>query len=127
MRLWLFSDLHLRDAGADPRFLFPQGIPDADVCVCAGDLIAGDPAASVWWLDRHIGQHMKVAFVMGNQEFYSRTDSMERLRTLAGRAAVRTENRVSVLDDMSFTSMACGSWARRSGTTSPSSAAIPNR
>jgi len=102
VRIWLFSDLHLRDAGADPRFVIPS-IPDADVCICAGDVIAGDPDAGVWWLDRHIADHMPVVFVMGNHEFYSRTDSMERLRTLAGRAAVRTGHRVSVLDDMSLT------------------------
>lgn len=102
MRIWLFSDLHLRDAGANPAFIFPS-IPDADVCIVAGDIVAGDPEASVWWLDRHIADRMPVVLVMGNHEFYSRVDSMERLRTVAGRAAVRTGNRVHVLDDMSLT------------------------
>jgi Icc-related predicted phosphoesterase len=102
MKLWLFSDLHLRDAGADPRFVIPS-VPDADVCVVPGDVIAGDPEAGVWWLDKHVGDHMPVVLVLGNHEFYSRVDSMERLRILAGRAAVRTGGRVSVLDDMAVT------------------------
>lgn len=98
----MFSDLHLRGAGASFNRIFPS-IPDADVCVVAGDLIAGDPAAGVEWLDEHIGRHMPVVMVHGNHEFYNREASMERLRTLAGRAAVRTQGRVSVLDDMSLT------------------------
>ncbi len=102
MKVWLFSDLHLRDAGADPRFVIPS-IPDADVCICAGDMIAGDPEAGVWWLDRYVGQHMPVVMTLGNHEFYSRSVSMARLRELAGRTAVRTLGRVSVLDDMAIT------------------------
>jgi hypothetical protein len=40
---------------------------------------------------------------LGNHEFYSRVDSMQRLHELAGRAAVRTGGRVNVLDDMAVT------------------------
>jgi Icc-related predicted phosphoesterase len=103
VRIWLFSDLHLRDAGANPDLVFASGIPDADICIVPGDVIAGDPTAGVWWLDRYVGAHMPVVMVHGNHEFYSSTESMERLRTLAGRAAVRTQGRVTVLDDMGLT------------------------
>jgi Icc-related predicted phosphoesterase len=103
VKIWTFSDLHLRDANASFDRIFPAGVPDADVCVCAGDLVAGDPEAGVEWVDRHVGGHMPTILVMGNHEFYNRSASMQRLRELAGRAAVRTRGRVSVLDDMGIT------------------------
>jgi Icc-related predicted phosphoesterase len=102
LRIWLFSDLHVRDSDASFDRIFPA-IPDADVCVVPGDLIAGDPVAGVHWLDEHIAGRMPTILVHGNHEFYSRTASMERLRELAGRAAVRTGGRVHVLDDMGIT------------------------
>lgn len=103
VKIWLFSDLHMSSSLGALEHYLPTGIPDADVCVVPGDLLAGDPAAGVEWLDEHIGGRMPVIFVPGNHEFYSRTASMQRLRELAGRAALYTDDRVYVLDDMGIT------------------------
>jgi Icc-related predicted phosphoesterase len=94
MRLWLFSDLHMRD-GSEP----PPPIPDADVCVVAGDLIEGRPDDGVAWLDAHIAPAMPVVYVLGNHEFYNVDRTMDVNRALAQRAAARTQGRVHVLDD----------------------------
>lgn len=68
MKLWIFSDLHLEfDAP-----LFDGGefkIPDADVCVVAGDVMNGC-GNSIRWLDRMVAPTMPVVFVAGNHEFY---------------------------------------------------------
>lgn len=42
MRAWIFSDLHLE---IDPTFTLE--IPDADICVCAGDILDGGVLASI--------------------------------------------------------------------------------
>ncbi|MBH0240002.1 metallophosphoesterase [Methylobrevis albus] len=65
IKLWIFSDLHLEYAPL--RELL--AIPDADVCVVAGDLCRG-PANSVRWLAEHIAPSMPCVFVAGNHEFY---------------------------------------------------------
>ncbi|WIJ26361.1 metallophosphoesterase [Devosia sp. RR2S18] len=102
MKIWLFSDLHMtRDKSTFSHFF--RGIPDADVCVCAGDLIEQDPGFGVEWLDFHIGQYMPCLYVPGNHEFYSRSHSIQSNRALAGQAAARTSNKVHVLDDMGIT------------------------
>src|SRR4051812_7200706 len=66
MRLWIFSDLHLE--------MFPLGrpldIPDADVCVVAGDILNRGIVPSLRWLEDYIAKHMPVVFVAGNHEFY---------------------------------------------------------
>lgn len=94
MKLWLFSDLHMGD-GSEP----PPAVPDADVCVVAGDLIEGRPDDGVAWLDAHIAPAMPVVYVLGNHEFYNVDRSMDVNRALAQRAAARTQGRVHVLDD----------------------------
>jgi Icc-related predicted phosphoesterase len=65
MKIWFFSDLHLESA-ALPE---PLAIPDADVCVVAGDLCNG-PAVGVRWLAENIGHAMPCVYVAGNHEFY---------------------------------------------------------
>ncbi|MHA6645862.1 metallophosphoesterase [Mesorhizobium sp. A623] len=65
MKIWLFSDLHLEYA--DLRQ--PLVIPDADVCVIAGDLCRA-PANGVHWLAKHIALEMPCIYVAGNHEFY---------------------------------------------------------
>lgn len=66
MRLWVFSDLHLEFESVKT----PLNIPDADVCVVAGDIHARGPDRSVRWLAEHVCPHMPVVFVCGNHEFY---------------------------------------------------------
>lgn len=65
MKIWLLSDLHLEYA--DLRH--PLKIPDADVCVVAGDLCRA-PANGVHWLGKHIPTDMPCIYVAGNHEFY---------------------------------------------------------
>lgn len=65
MKLWLFSDLHLEVA--DLRA--PLAIPDADVCVVAGDLCRA-PANGIHWLAENIAHAMPCVYVAGNHEFY---------------------------------------------------------
>ncbi|RWL85663.1 MAG: phosphatase [Mesorhizobium sp.] len=65
MRIWLLSDLHLEFA--DLRQ--PLVIPDADVCVVAGDLCRV-PANGVRWLAENIARAMPCVYVAGNHEFY---------------------------------------------------------
>lgn len=65
MRIWLLSDLHLEFA--DLRQ--PLAIPEADVCVVAGDLCRA-PANGVHWLAKHVAHAMPCIYVAGNHEFY---------------------------------------------------------
>ena len=102
MRIWFFSDLHMRNSWVEPNRVLGQ-ILDADICICAGDLIEGWPDEGVRWLDAHIASAMPVLYVLGNHEFYDFERAMETARGLAQQAAYRTEDRVRVLDDMGCT------------------------
>lgn len=79
MKLWIFSDLHRDFDDWQPHF-----VPDADVCVVAGDVGEG-LANSIRWLHHHIARdHMPVVFVAGNHEFYGHAvdESFEEARAL---------------------------------------------
>ncbi|UIJ79110.1 metallophosphoesterase [Rhizobium leguminosarum] len=65
MKIWAFSDLHLPFGELD----YELELPDADVCVVAGD-VTSPPLASMRWLQHHIGERMPVIFVAGNHEYY---------------------------------------------------------
>lgn len=65
MRIWILSDLHLEYA--DMRL--PLAIPEADVCVVAGDLCRG-PEIGVRWLADNVAPAMPCVYVAGNHEFY---------------------------------------------------------
>ncbi|MBU2145866.1 MAG: metallophosphoesterase [Alphaproteobacteria bacterium] len=94
MRLWVVSDLHL-----ESRSLAYRGgstaIPNADVCVIAGDVMNG-VASAVHWLGRTIAPHMPVIFVPGNHEFYTES-VLEGLEW--GRVAVAATPGVHLLDN----------------------------
>lgn len=101
MKIWLLSDLHLEYA--DLRQ--PLAIPDADVCVMAGDLCRAPPNG-VHWLARHIAQAMPCVYVAGNHEFYkgSIKEGLE-----DGKAAAAQfpnvhflENDIAVIDGVRF-------------------------
>jgi Icc-related predicted phosphoesterase len=68
-RLWVLSDLHL----THDRPVAREGlrVPDADVCVCAGDVFHGT-LSSLAWLAEFVLPHMPVVFVPGNHEYYGR-------------------------------------------------------
>lgn len=65
MKLGILSDLHLEYGGLRQ----PLEIPDADVCVMAGDIMRA-PANSIHWLATNIAPAMPCVFVAGNHEFY---------------------------------------------------------
>jgi Icc-related predicted phosphoesterase len=99
MRIWLISDLHL-EHDRQPLRVLPDTLPEADVCVCAGDLTNG-VAAAVDWLGRVVASRgMPVVFVPGNHEFYG-SAVFEGLE--AGRLAAERWPNVHLLDDRSVT------------------------
>ena len=65
MKIWILSDLHL-----EFQELNDIEIPNADVCVIAGDVRHGGPARSVRWIGQHIAKRMPTVFVCGNHEYY---------------------------------------------------------
>ncbi|RVA45830.1 phosphatase [Mesorhizobium sp. M7A.F.Ca.US.001.01.1.1] len=65
MKIWTFSDLHLEVADLGK----PLTIPDADICVVAGDLCRA-PANGVHWLGKNVAHAMPCIYVAGNHEFY---------------------------------------------------------
>jgi Icc-related predicted phosphoesterase len=75
MKLWILSDLHLETTPLEG----PLTIPDADVCVVAGDIMNRGILPSIDWLASNIGVHIPVVFVAGNHEFYKSflVDSLE--------------------------------------------------
>lgn len=79
LRIWLFSDLHLEFADAR---LQP---PDADVCICAGDIATNGIVPSLRWLTANVAPAMPVIFVAGNHEFYraSIVESLAEARAFA--------------------------------------------
>ncbi len=66
MRVWVISDLHL-EFGVP--FVRPASL-EADVLVCAGDLLTKGVAPSIKWLANNICASLPVIFVAGNHEFY---------------------------------------------------------
>ena len=66
MKLWIISDLHLEFG----QPFAPQPPPDADVVVCAGDLLTGGIVPSIEWLATNIPSSMPVVFTAGNHEYY---------------------------------------------------------
>ncbi|MGO7319378.1 metallophosphoesterase [Rhizobium ruizarguesonis] len=65
MRAWIFSDLHL-ELGTSSKL----DIPDADVCICAGDLSDRGVVPSIRFLGEVVAPRMPVVFVPGNHEYY---------------------------------------------------------
>ncbi|TBC84209.1 metallophosphoesterase family protein [Rhizobium ruizarguesonis] len=68
MRAWIISDLHYshRDALAGVSLR----IPDADICICAGD-ISENVSRSIAYLRRDVERHMPVILVLGNHDYYN--------------------------------------------------------
>lgn len=95
MRIWTISDLHLRPNEAI-SMVTPETIPDADVCVLAGD-VCDSLSLSVNWAGKVIRPHMPVVYVLGNHEFYDTSIEFGRknARMLADSL------RVTLLDDSS--------------------------
>ncbi|TPL02545.1 phosphatase [Mesorhizobium sp. B2-4-14] len=101
MKVWLFSDLHLEVADLHKAL----AIPDADVCVVAGDLCRA-PANGVFWLVKHIAPAMPCVYVAGNHEFYKNAirEGLEDGRHAAAQfsGVYFLENDSVVVDDVRF-------------------------
>lgn len=68
LRLWILSDLHLSHEEAFALRTFGP-VPEADVCVMAGDL-SKSMALSLRWMGEVVRPHMPCVFVPGNHEFF---------------------------------------------------------
>lgn len=77
MRIWLFSDWHIERGVVSGADLLAHGIPDADVCVAAGDVDLGVRAIEL--LGRNVAPLMPVIVTPGNHCYrglhYERTRS----------------------------------------------------
>ena len=110
MRIWVISDLHLEfDAP-----LFESGslkIPNADICVVAGDIMNGC-GNSIRWLDKMVAPVMPVIFVAGNHEFYGHSifEGLEWARIHAAECPTVhfLENDVAIIDGVRF--LGCTLW-----------------
>ncbi|MBD9509926.1 metallophosphoesterase [Ensifer sp. ENS10] len=87
MKAWIFSDLHTE---FDEKVV-PLTVPEADVCICAGDICDGGPAKTVRYLGEHVAQSMPVILVPGNHEYY-RSSIAEGLKEALDIAAKRYPN-----------------------------------
>lgn len=109
MRLWVFSDLHLEFGKKRRQRL--QALPDADVCVVAGDVLT-NCAQSIHFLSREVAPHMPVVCVAGNHEFYddSIVEGVEWARTTAAEVdrVHFLENDSVVIDGVRF--FGCTLW-----------------
>ncbi|MDX3927841.1 MAG: metallophosphoesterase [Shinella sp.] len=83
MKLWIISDLHLEFG---QPFVQPPP-PEADVLVCAGDLLTRGIAPSIEWLATNLPSSMPVVFTAGNHEYYggSVQESIREARLLRDR------------------------------------------
>lgn len=70
MRAWVFSDLHLHPALST---LDGYPIPQADVCICPGNISTAGMAAGVRLLGRSICPKMPVIFVPGTCDYKGRS------------------------------------------------------
>jgi 3',5'-cyclic AMP phosphodiesterase CpdA len=84
MKIWMLSDLHIRIAAARAYSSPLPGIPDADICVLAGDVTDG-MAIGIEWIGEIIARHMPVVFVLGNHDLFA--EDMENAVRRARRAA----------------------------------------
>lgn len=81
MKIWIASDLHLEFG--EP--FDPTPPADADVMVCAGDILTKGICPSIKWLAEKVAPLIPVVFVSGNHEYYgaSMIESMRAARELA--------------------------------------------
>jgi len=68
MRAWIVSDIHY--SPMDALWGTPLRVPDADICICAGD-ISNTVSTSVAYLRRNIEPRMPVILVLGNHDYYN--------------------------------------------------------
>lgn len=102
MKAWIISDLHVEFGQP-----FPVAPPrDADVVICAGDLLTKGIVPSIEWLGANIAPSIPVIFVAGNHEYYQSSiqESIKAARALGDRHSHVhfLENDAVDLDDVRF-------------------------
>ena len=100
MKLWIVSDLHCEFG--EPFEVSPPA--DADVCICAGDLLTKGVVPSLAWLANKFAQKMPVLFVAGNHEFYGEAlqESLCEAKKINSHNLHFLENDVLKIDDVIF-------------------------
>lgn len=96
MRLLVMSDLHTEFAPIE----LPDPLPEADVCVIAGDFGVGGVVPALEWLNENLASAMDVVFVAGNHDYY-RTAYVEALAE--GREIAARMPRVHFLENDAVT------------------------
>lgn len=99
-RLWVLSDLHFEHEDTPPAL----DIPDADVCVMAGDLLNKGGMRSLGYLAEQVAKVMPVVFVAGNHEFYgaSLTEGRHAMRNARLPGVHYLDDDMVVLDGVRF-------------------------
>ena len=92
MKAWIISDLHVIDL--EPFRSDRLMIPNADICICAGD-VSNSVELSIQYLARHIAPHMPIVSVLGNHDCYGSTIEA----SLQTAKPQRQNNRISVLEN----------------------------
>ncbi|TAY75144.1 metallophosphoesterase family protein [Rhizobium ruizarguesonis] len=100
MRAWIISDLHY--SPMDALVGAPLRIPDAEICICAGD-ISENVSMSIAYLRRDIERHMPVILVLGNHDYYN--SSIDLALEIARREIEGT--RIHLLENQSIETSGC--------------------
>ncbi|NEI19768.1 phosphohydrolase [Rhizobium leguminosarum] len=100
MRAWIISDLHY--SSMDALVGAPLRIPEADICICAGDISENVPR-SIAYLRRDIERHMPVILVLGNHDYYN--SSIDLALEIARREIEGT--RIHLLENQSIETSGC--------------------
>ncbi|CDM63022.1 MULTISPECIES: metallophosphoesterase [Rhizobium] len=101
MKIWVISDLHLEFG--EPFDFEPPA--DADVVVCAGDVLTKGIVPSLRWLTKQLAGKLPVVFAAGNHEFYGDAlrESLKEAEMAEGHSGVHfLENAVAEIDGVSF-------------------------
>ncbi|MBP2461418.1 MULTISPECIES: metallophosphoesterase [unclassified Rhizobium] len=73
MRAWIISDIH--HSRLDALRGRSLHIPDADLCICAGD-VSSNMGVTIAYVQEHIEPRMPVVLVLGNHDYYHFSISM---------------------------------------------------
>ncbi|RUM16838.1 phosphatase [Rhizobium phaseoli] len=100
MKIWPISDLHLEFC--EPFNIQPPA--DADVVVCAGDVLTKGIVPSLRWLAKHLAGKVPVVFCPGNHEYYGDAvqESLKEAVAESFAGVHFLENAVAEIDGVSF-------------------------
>lgn len=100
MKIWPVSDLHLEFG--EPFNIQPPA--DADVVVCAGDVLTKGIVPSLRWLAKYLAGKIPIVVVAGNHEFYGAAvqESLKEAVAESHAGVYFLENAVAEIDGVSF-------------------------